>query len=74
MNRPLDIDHGDAVAASVDRAEQFRLTKLSLFNWGTFAGLHQIPITPDGFLFVGRSGSGKSTLLDAFTALLIPPR
>ncbi len=58
----------------MDRAEQFRLTKLSLFNWGTFAGLHQIPITPDGFLFVGRSGSGKSTLLDAFTALLIPPR
>ena len=57
-----------------ERREQFRLTKLSLFNWGTFAGLHEVPIAPDGFLIVGRSGSGKSTLLDAYTALLIPPR
>ncbi|MCG6940865.1 MAG: ATP-binding protein [Thiohalocapsa sp.] len=57
-----------------DRREQFRLAKLSLFNWGTFAGLHEVPIAPDGFLIVGRSGSGKSTLLDAYTALLIPPR
>ena len=68
------LDLGDRLNANTDRAEQFRLTKLSLFNWGTFAGLHQIPISADGFLFVGRSGSGKSTLLDAFTALLIPPR
>jgi len=57
-----------------ERRDQFRLTKLSLFNWGTFAGLHEVPIAPDGFLIVGRSGSGKSTLLDAYTALLIPPR
>ncbi|MBK1633304.1 ATP-binding protein [Thiohalocapsa halophila] len=57
-----------------DRREQFRLAKLSLFNWGTFAGLHEVPVAPDGFLIVGRSGSGKSTLLDAYTALLIPPR
>jgi len=57
-----------------ERHEQFRLAKLSLFNWGTFAGLHEVPIAPDGFLIVGRSGSGKSTLLDAYTALLIPPR
>ena len=57
-----------------DRREQFRLTRLSLLNWGTFAGLHEVPIAPDGFLIVGRSGSGKSTLLDAYTALLVPPR
>jgi len=57
-----------------DRREQFRLAKLSLFNWGTFTGLHEVPIAPDGFLIIGRSGSGKSTLLDAYTALLIPPR
>jgi uncharacterized protein YPO0396 len=60
--------------SDAERREQFRLTKLSLFNWGTFAGLHEVPIAPDGFLIVGRSGSGKSTLLDAYTALLIPPR
>jgi len=55
------------------RAQQFRLRRLQVFNWGTFSGLHDIPVAADGFLFVGRSGSGKSTLLDAFTALLIPP-
>ncbi|MBZ5505813.1 MAG: ATP-binding protein [Acidobacteriia bacterium] len=54
--------------------EQFRICKLQVFNWGTFSGLHTIPINEKGFLFAGRSGAGKSTLLDAFSALLIPPR
>lgn len=54
--------------------EQFRMDRLQVFNWGTFSGLHDIPVSERGFLFVGPSGSGKSTLLDAFSALLIPPR
>ena len=54
--------------------EQFRMHRLQVFNWGTFDGLHNIPIAERGFLFVGRSGSGKTTLLDAFSALLVPPR
>lgn len=54
--------------------EQFRMVRLQVFNWGTFSGLHDVPISERGFLFVGRSGSGKSTLLDAFSALLVPPR
>lgn len=54
--------------------EQFRMSRLQVYNWGTFAGLHDVPISEQGFLFVGRSGAGKSTLLDAFSALLIPPR
>jgi uncharacterized protein YPO0396 len=54
--------------------EQFRMSRLQVFNWGTFSGLHDIPIAERGFLFVGRSGAGKSTLLDAFSALLVPPR
>jgi len=54
--------------------EQFRMRKLQVFNWGTFSGVHDIPISERGFLFVGPSGSGKSTLLDAFSALLVPPR
>lgn len=54
--------------------EQFRMTRLQVYNWGTFSGLHNIPIAERGFLFVGRSGAGKSTLLDAFSALLVPPR
>jgi len=54
--------------------EQFRMCRLQVFNWGTFSGLHNIPISERGFLFVGPSGAGKSTLLDAFSALLVPPR
>jgi len=54
--------------------EQFRMSRLQVFNWGTFSGLHEVPISPKGFLFVGGSGTGKTTLLDAFSALLIPPR
>jgi uncharacterized protein YPO0396 len=50
------------------------MTRLQVYNWGTFSGLHDVPISERGFLFVGRSGAGKSTLLDAFSALLVPPR
>lgn len=53
--------------------EQFRMRRLQVFNWGTFEGVHNIPIAEEGFLFVGRSGSGKTTLLDAFSALLMQP-
>lgn len=54
--------------------EQFRMSRLQVYNWGTFSGRHDIQIAEQGFLFVGRSGAGKSTLLDAFSALLVPPR
>ncbi|MDN4053508.1 ATP-binding protein [Massilia sp. YIM B02763] len=54
--------------------EQFRMTRLQVFNWGTFSDLHDIPVSKRGFLIVGRSGAGKSTLLDALSALLVPPR
>ena len=55
-------------------ADQFRMRRLQVFHWGTFSGLHDIPIAERGFLFVGPSGAGKTTLLDAFSALLTPPR
>ena len=55
-------------------APPFRMTRLEVFNWGTFEGRHTIDIAESGFLFVGSSGSGKSTLLDAISALLVPPR
>lgn len=54
--------------------EQFRMSKLQVYNWGTFEGTHTVPISPRGFLVVGASGTGKSTLLDAMSALLVPPR
>ncbi len=55
-------------------AQQYRMRRLQVFNWGTFSGLHDIPIAEEGYLIVGRSGSGKSTLLDALSALLVPPQ
>jgi uncharacterized protein YPO0396 len=54
--------------------DQYRLTRLQTFNWGTFNGLLDLTIPYSGYLFVGPSGSGKSTLLDAHTALLTPPK
>lgn len=51
---------------------QYRITRLQVFNWGTFSNIHDIPISESGFLFVGASGSGKSTLLDAMVTLLFP--
>jgi uncharacterized protein YPO0396 len=69
--RPSDLF---ADLQEVARDRQFRMSRLQVFNWGTFSGLHDIPIAEDGFLFVGRSGSGKSTLLDAIAALLVPPQ
>lgn len=53
---------------------QFRIVRLQVYNWGTFSGVHDIPVAERGFLFVGRSGTGKTTLLDAFSALLVPPK
>ena len=55
-----------------DCTEQFRMVRFQLFNWGTFSGLHDIPIAKEGHLFIGGSGSGKSTLLDAMSVLLTP--
>lgn len=52
--------------------ERWHITRLQVFNWGTFSNIHDIPISDKGFLFVGASGSGKSTLLDAMITLLFP--
>ncbi|WP_270357105.1 ATP-binding protein [Adlercreutzia equolifaciens] len=53
---------------------QWRLSRIEVYNWGTFNGHHIIPISRRGSLLTGKSGSGKSTLLDAVTTVLTPPR
>lgn len=59
----------------LDGAEdQFHLTRIQTFNWGTFSNVFDFPIPREGYLFVGPSGSGKSTILDAHAALLTPPK
>lgn len=53
---------------------QFRLTKIQLFNWGTFQGVVDLAVPRSGYLLLGPSGSGKSTVLDAHAAILTPPK
>lgn len=64
----------DMFTNSLIQRDRYRMVRLQVYNWGTFSGIHDIPISEKGFLFVGPSGAGKSTLLDAFTSLLIPPK
>lgn len=56
------------------QAGQIKLREISMFNWGSFAGLHTAHIDPNGTLITGDNGAGKSTLVDALMALLMPPR
>jgi len=51
---------------------QIRLRELSVFNWGSFHGLHTAAIDPHGTLITGDNGAGKSTLIDGLIALLLP--
>jgi uncharacterized protein YPO0396 len=66
--------NGDFLAEPEGALDQFRLVRMQTYNWGTFSGISDFPISEVGFLFVGPSGSGKSTILDAHAALLTPPR
>ncbi|WP_250657085.1 ATP-binding protein [Alkalimarinus coralli] len=51
---------------------QIRLAELSVYNWGSFHGLHTASINPDGTLVTGDNGAGKSTFIDGLMALLLP--
>jgi uncharacterized protein YPO0396 len=66
-----DMTDPDVVQAFRD---QFRMTRIQIYDWGTFSGVCSIPIAPKGYLLLGPSGAGKSTVLDAISAMLVPPR
>ena len=51
---------------------QIKLETLSVYNWGSFHGLHTVDIDAHGTLITGDNGSGKSTLIDGLMALLMP--
>ncbi|QIL90454.1 AAA family ATPase [Microbulbifer sp. SH-1] len=51
---------------------QIRLAELSVYNWGSFHGLHTASIDAHGTLITGDNGAGKSTLIDGLMALLLP--
>ncbi len=50
--------------------DSYKLSSLSLFNWGGFDGYHVANIDPDGTAIIGPTGSGKTTLVDALVTLL----
>jgi uncharacterized protein YPO0396 len=51
----------------------FRLTRLELYNWGTFNGrVWALGLNGENTLLTGDIGSGKSTIVDAVTTLLLP--
>ncbi len=60
----------ESVAPSM--TEQILLDELSVYNWGSFHGLHTVKIDAGGTLVTGDNGSGKSTLVDGLMALLLP--
>jgi len=69
-----------AVSGELDFADSaalagFRLSRLEVFNWGTF-DKRVWTLAPGGknALLTGDIGSGKSTLVDAVTTLLVPPQ
>lgn len=51
---------------------QIRLAELSVYNWGSFNGLHNAAIDAGGTLVTGDNGAGKSTFIDGLMALLLP--
>jgi uncharacterized protein YPO0396 len=51
----------------------FRLTRLELYNWGTFSDrVWALELNAENTLLTGDIGSGKSTIVDAVTTLLLP--
>ncbi|WP_118179096.1 ATP-binding protein [Paraburkholderia phosphatilytica] len=56
-----------------DTLSGFRLTRLEVFNWGTFDGrVWTLQLDGKNGLLTGDIGSGKSTLVDAITTLMVP--
>lgn len=51
-------------------APGYRLAELHLYNWGAFAGRHQVTIDAGNTAIIGPTGSGKTTLIDALMTLL----
>ena len=50
--------------------DQIKLEKLTVFNWGSFSGLHSVTIDGAGTLITGENGAGKSTMIDGLMILL----
>jgi uncharacterized protein YPO0396 len=70
----IDVAKGDELDFSAsDALTGFRLSRLEVFNWGTFdKRVWTLELGGRNGLLTGDIGSGKSTLVDAVTTLLVP--
>ncbi len=58
----------------LERQMGYRLSKIELYNWGTFDGaVHGFHPRGEWGLLVGENGTGKSTVVDALLTLLVRP-
>ncbi|MGN0916147.1 MAG: ATP-binding protein, partial [Succinivibrio sp.] len=55
-----------------EKADQVRLKEITVYNWGSFNGLHTLHIDSEGTLITGDNGSGKSTIIDGLMTLIRP--
>jgi uncharacterized protein YPO0396 len=53
-------------------AEQFRIERVQVLNWGGYAGLQVMSMGRTSTAILGPSGRGKSTLLDAMASVIMP--
>mgnify|MGYP000076355407 CR=1 FL=1 len=72
MDLDNSFDRQPSVHSNLFPVGQIRLSELSVFNWGSFNGLHTASIDPHGTLITGDNGAGKSTFIDGLMALLLP--
>jgi uncharacterized protein YPO0396 len=66
QQEPIDFAVSDTLTG-------FRLSRLEIYNWGTFHDcIWTLNLNGSNTLLTGDIGSGKSTLVDAVTTLLVP--
>jgi uncharacterized protein YPO0396 len=53
-------------------AEQYRIERVQILNWGSYAGLQVMRAGRTSTAILGPSGRGKSTLLDAMASVIMP--
>lgn len=70
LDMGLDIELARVDDALVDN--QFRIELVQILNWGSYVGLHHMPVGHHGTAILGPTGMGKSTVLDAMSSVIMP--
>ncbi|MFM9064130.1 MAG: ATP-binding protein, partial [Pirellula sp.] len=69
---PDRIDQEEFESMPVAQGEaSFVLSRLEVYNWGPFRGMHRADFDSRGTAIIGPTGSGKTTLVDALMTLLV---